>query len=196
MTLAAGPAFVALLCFVAATSFLVALHLLPTGADPIRHGVSEYGIGPYSPLYRAQAIASGLGALALATALVGTSAGAAPLVCLVLYGLARVLVARFPTDRALPWTPTGRIHALLAAVAFLALAVAAPWLSASPFAAATWPDARDAVLGLAVGVTAASLGSFVVASLPGTVRAYGLAQRAFYALGFAWLIVVAGLLSR
>jgi len=194
VTLTIPPSSLALICFAFAALLLVALHLLPTGADPVRHGVSEYGIGPFASLYRAQAIASGVGAIALADALLGTSVDTGPLICLVLFGAARVLIAGFPTDRDLPMTRTGQIHAVLAAVAFLALAVVAPWLSASPFAAAAWPAARVGVLGLAVVVTATSLGSFAVASLPAAVRAYGLAQRAFYLAGFAWLIAIAMLL--
>jgi hypothetical protein len=191
VTPALGVSFVALAGLVVAAALLVALHLLPTGADPVRHGVSEYGIGRYAALYRMQVVASGVGALTLVGALLGETAQAVPLAFLALYGVARVLIARFPTDLALPMTRSGRIHALLAAAAFLALAVAAPWLSASAVAAADWPEARDGVLGLAIGVTMASLGSFAVAALPWTVRVYGVAQRAFYVLGFAWLIAVA-----
>jgi hypothetical protein len=46
------------------TAALIVLHVLPTGYDPIRDAVSDYGVGPYRPWFWLQAVAGGLAWLA------------------------------------------------------------------------------------------------------------------------------------
>ena len=180
--------------FVAAAVSLVALHLLPSDVDPIADGASAYALGSTRSLYWAQAAFSGVGGLCLAGALVlGGSTVVGPRL-LATDGLARIAIIGFPTDRrdeAL--TPTGRRHALLAAVAFLAVAAAAPLATAELTAAR--PEAAGALAGLAAGVTITCLASFGAAVHPRTMAVYGLVQRAFYVTLFAWFIAAAALLA-
>lgn len=187
----------ALLSVIAATCSLVALHLLPSDVDPIADGTSAYALGRSRSLYAAQAVLSGLGALLLAAALIQWAAvPVAPVVSILLvaYGLARITIVRYPTDRrGERLTPTGRRHALLAAIAFLAVAAAAPLATTSLVEAR--PDVSEAVSGLAVVVTITCLASFGAAVHPRTMAVYGLVQRAFYAAAFAWLIAASALLA-
>ena len=48
---------------------LITLHLLPTGYNPVRDAVSDYGVGPYRGWFWLQAAAGGVGCLALGIAL-------------------------------------------------------------------------------------------------------------------------------
>jgi hypothetical protein len=48
---------------------LIVLHLLPTGYNPVRDAVSDYGVGPYRGWFWLQAVAGGVGCLALGIAL-------------------------------------------------------------------------------------------------------------------------------
>jgi hypothetical protein len=48
---------------------LIVLHALPTGYNPIRDAVSDYGVGPYRGWFWLQAVAGGLACLFLAIAL-------------------------------------------------------------------------------------------------------------------------------
>jgi Protein of unknown function (DUF998) len=172
-------AWLAIAGFTAAALALITLHVLPSDADPLAEGVSAYGRGPTARIYQFQVVLSGIGGLALGAALATRGASALAIVALVAYGLARIAIAAYPTDlRGTPMTATGRIHAILATMAFLAMAIAAPASGGSP-----------PLLILAAMVTITSLGSFAVAARPATVRFYGLAQRAFYVATFAWAIV-------
>jgi hypothetical protein len=182
----------ALASFLVATATMVALHVVPSVADPVSEGVSAYALGPTARGYQRQAIASGVGALLLVGALVQRDTSSAAVGCLVAYGLARIAIVAFPTDpRGVPMTAMGRNHALLAAVAFLGIAVAAP-MATSPLVDTGSTVPVDSVLiPLAWLVTITSLGSFAVAALPGTVRFYGIAQRAFHATALGWFILAA-----
>ncbi len=48
---------------------LIILHLLPTGHNPVRDAVSDYGVGRYRGWFWLQAVAGGVGCLALGIAL-------------------------------------------------------------------------------------------------------------------------------
>ena len=48
---------------------LIMLHLLPTGYNPVRDAVSDYGVGRYRGWFWLQAVAGGVGCLALGIAL-------------------------------------------------------------------------------------------------------------------------------
>jgi hypothetical protein len=181
----------ALASFLVAAATMIALHIVPSGADPVSEGVSAYALGPTARGYQLQAVASGIGALLLTGALVQRDTSPIAVGCLVAYGLARIAIAAFPTDPpGVRMTATGRNHALLAAVAFIGIAIAAP-TTTLPLADTRSTVAVNVLLPLAWLVTITSLGSFAVAALPGTVRFYGIAQRAFHAMALGWFIVAA-----
>lgn len=167
---------VALAATLACFGVLVAVHLRPTGYDPLRDAVSDYGVGPSLPYYRAQTAAMALAAISIAVAL-ARAVDPAPkraIVLLCVFAAARLAIPFFPTDLDRTHrTGTGAIHALLAAIAFGAVA----------WAAATRPDR----LGWIVVATAVAM----AVSLRTRMPYFGLVERAFYAATLAWLSLVA-----
>jgi hypothetical protein len=162
---------------------LVAVHLRPAGYDPLRDAVSDYGVGPSLPYYRAQTSAMALAAIFVAAAL-ARAIDPAPrrvIVLLLVFAAARLAIPFFPTDLdRTRRTGTGVIHALLAAVAFGTVA----------WAAATLPDRAHwtglAALGWIVVATAIAM----ALSLRARVPYFGLVERLFYAATLAWLALV------
>src|SRR5262245_64516468 len=180
-------AVVGLVCVVASGVILVAFHFLPTGLDPVRYAVSDYGWTQYSAGYRVMVVLLGLGAILIAVGL-GQETDAQSLGWLYVYGVVRVLVAGFMTDREpenlLSLTWTGRIHVLLAGTAFASIAVAASHLD--------WTGKPDILgpLGWIVPATAIATGTALVVT-PIRRVALGLIERLHYAAAITWLIVVA-----
>jgi hypothetical protein len=181
-------ALLGLVCVAASGVILIALHFLPTGLDPIRYAVSDYGWTPYTLGYRAMVVLQGAGAILIAVGL-GQQTDANSLGWLYVYGAVRLLISGFMTDREpaglRSLTRTGRIHMLLAGTAFASIAVAASHLD--------WTG-KPAVLGpLGWLVTATAIATGAALVLPALRRvALGLIERTHYAAAIAWLIVVAG----
>jgi hypothetical protein len=157
---------------------LVYLHLAPTGYSPVRNAVSEYGVGPYSRWYRLQAALAGIAAICLAIAL---RHPVRVLIPLVFFAAARIAIGWFPTDSigARERTDKGRVHLLLAAVAFVAAPVAATGLASSRHG--------EPWLGR---VMAALLIAMVLTMRSGLRPYFGLVERAFYVAMLAWLVLV------
>jgi Protein of unknown function (DUF998) len=190
---AAGAAVAILL----GLAFLARLQLAPSGLDPARDAVGAYGVGPYHWWYRGMVVAFGAGALLLAAAL--DRAGGVPTAGLALlagYGVARIVIAAFPADRdgAAP-TAGGRVHTLLAVLAFVAIAVAAPIVSGWLATFGDLPEVAEITRSVAVMVVvscAVTLAAGLVASLR---RWFGGFQRVFYVASQAWLLIVAAQLA-
>jgi hypothetical protein len=79
---------------------IVLLHVLPTGYDPVSNTVSDYGVGPYRIWHRTALVALAATAFSLAIASAGNSSREPMSVIgfLVAFGVARILLLRFPTD--------------------------------------------------------------------------------------------------
>ena len=180
-------ALVGLICVVLSAAILIGLHFLPTGLDPVRFAVSDYGWTAYHLGYRALVVLQGLGAILIAVGL-GQETDAQSLGWLYVYGVVRILVAGFMTDREpeglFSLTRTGRIHVLLAGTAFASIAVAASHLD--------WTGKPDILgpLGWIVTATAIATGTALVVT-PIRRLALGLIERLHYAAAITWLIVVA-----
>ena len=183
-TMVATLAVIALAATFTCFGVLVAVHLRPTGYDPLRDAVSDYGVGPSLPYYRAQTAAMALAAIVIAVAL-AKAVDPAPkraIVLLCLFAAARVAIPFFPTDLdRTRRTGTGAIHVLLAAVAFGAVA----WAAATLPGKVHWTGL--AALGWIVVVTAIA----TAFSLRARVPYFGLVERSFYAATLAWLAFVA-----
>lgn len=184
-------------CVVLAIVVVAWLHLLPTGSNPVSEGVSAYGAGPFRILYRVQVIATGVASLLLVAALAAVGGpDAPPLMVLALFGASRIAIAGYPTDLAgEPPTKNGLVHILLATVAFLSIAVAAPWLGTWIAGRSDWSDGGPlmAALGAAVAVSVAA--TFGAGLVPRLRRAFGLVERAVYASMLGWLLAVAALVT-
>jgi hypothetical protein len=172
---------------------LIYVHTLPTGYQPLRDAVSDYGVGRYRFWYRGAAVALGVASILLAVAL-ARAVDPAPMgviVALVAFGLARLAIVAFPTDLdRRRRTTSGRVHVLLAAIAFASIAVAAPKLYAAVDGLHAWAPDDGALRALAWAIIGAA-GATLVALGP-TLRPYfGLVERLLYAAIITWFLVVA-----
>ena len=179
-------ALIGLICVAASAVILVALHVVPTGLDPIRYAVSDYGWTSYHLGYRMMVVLQGVGAILIAVGL-GQETDVGSLGWLYVYGVVRLLISGFMTDREpsglRSLSRTGRIHMLLAGTAFASIAVAASNLD--------WTGRPDVLgpLGWVVTATAIATGIALVVA-PIRRVALGAIERTHYAAAITWLIVV------
>jgi hypothetical membrane protein len=185
-------AIAATACFIAATLVLLRAHLLPTGHHPQRDAVSDYGVGPYHRYYRAMVVLLGLGAGLLAAGLARDSeAGTVGLAFLGAYALARLAIAFFMTD--LPGeavTTAGRIHVVLAAIAFTSIAFATTDLTSSLEGSPGWSgDVSGALRFESKAIVVTAVLTLVCFLAPAArERVFGLIERLLYAASLAWLL--------
>ena len=83
-------ALVGFVCVAASGAILVTLHFLPTGLDPIRYAVSDYGWTSYGLGYRAMVVLQGVGAILVAVGL-DRETDVKSLGWLYVYGVVRLL---------------------------------------------------------------------------------------------------------
>ncbi|MGT2907704.1 DUF998 domain-containing protein [Streptococcus dentiloxodontae] len=124
-----GFSLVAILGIIAYGYLMIVLHLKNKGTyNPIKHAVSDYGVGPYQKYFQLAGLVSTVRTIALMLALAGWSysfsfkgTGIA-LLALTLVGF--VGVAVFPTDlEGKERTLIGALHLLFAVLQFTALAI-------------------------------------------------------------------------
>lgn len=179
-------------CFIAAVLVLVRAHFLPTGYDPVRDAVSDYGVGAYHRYYRAMVVLLGLGAALLVVALArDTEADNLGLAFLGAYAAARLGIASFMTD--LPGTPVtqaGRVHIVLAAVAFTAIAFGATDVTGAIDGSPGWSgDVASALRFEARAVALTAVLTLVCFLVPlARERVFGLVERLLYVASVAWLV--------
>ena len=179
---------------------LVVLHVLPTGYDPVRDAVSDYGVGPYRGWFWVQVVAGGLACLFLAIALAQLHpfTPTQVVVALIVTAAARLLIPFFATDQGGSrfQTAHGTIHMILAVIAFGGLVWAAMglWTTLSHYPA--WHGAKSlltivpwVMLGCVIAVVLAIRG-------PRLKPFFGLFERLFYLSSFVWFFVVAVDLAR
>lgn len=172
----------AAICVASAAALLIRLHLLPTGLHPVPDAISDYGTTRFHAYYRVMAILLGAGGILLAMGL-ARSTDAHDLIWLWLYGLSRLAISGFMTDREPPFTLEGRIHWLLAAVAFTAIALAASNID--------WTGAPDLLRTLGYGVAATAVGTLLTRVVLPLRGIFGLVERLLYLTSIIWLLVAA-----
>jgi hypothetical membrane protein len=182
------------------TIALIALHVLPTGYDPRTDAVSDYGIGKYRGWFWTQALAGGVGCVALAVAL-GDAKPSMPteaIVLLVVAGLARLLIPIFPTDQngSRFQTAAGTIHMILAIVIFAAIIVAASKLGSTLEHRPAWHGVKGWLNVLPWVMIGGAVGTLVALRGPRLKRIVGLFERLFYVASIAWFFIVAIDLAR
>jgi hypothetical protein len=176
----------AILCLIAAGVLLLRLHALPTGLSPLRDAVSDYGTTPHHRLSREMVVGLGVGAVLLAVGL-ARHTDAKDLFWLWIYGGARIVIAGFMTDRdPPPFTTEGRIHWLLAAVAFTAIALATTSIR--------WAGSPGVLAPLGTAVAASAVATLLTRVIRPLRQVFGLAERLLYLTSIAWLLIAAGYL--
>ena len=183
------------------TGALIALHVLPTGYNPIRDAVSDYAIGRYRPLFWVFATSGAVAGLALAIALARSNPPKPTLtiVMLVLSGVARFLIPVFPTDQAGSRFQTlkGTIHMVLAIAIFASIAVAASNLGSTLGHETAWHPVKGLVDGwLPWVITATAIATGLAIAGPRLKRVFGLIERLYYLSSITWFLVVSIELAR
>lgn len=179
---------------------LIVLHVLPTGYNPIRDAVSDYGVGPYRGWFWVQVVAGGLACLFLAIALAQLHpfTPTQVVVALIVTAAARLLVPFFATDQGGSrfQTAHGIIHMILAVIAFGGLVWAATGLWTTLRHYPAWQGAESlltivpwVMLGCVIAVVLAIRG-------PRLKPFFGLFERLFYLSSFVWFFTVAIDLAR
>jgi hypothetical membrane protein len=162
---------------------VVFLHFVPTGYDPIRNAVSDYGVGRYRIWHRVAVVSLAAAGFATAIASLGTirPEPASVVAFLCVFATARVLIPLFPTDvEGQPRTRAGRVHWVLAITAFASLAAAAVFFQGTGI---------DDVVGWIVVITAILM--ILVLCIPRLRRRiFGLVERMFYFSMICWFIIV------
>jgi hypothetical protein len=166
----------------------------PTGRSAVRDAVSDHGADPRHRLfYRLLVVLLGLGALLLLIALASaTDVARGGLIWLGVYAVSRVAIAFFPTD--LPGTPVtavGRVHLVLAAAAFTAIAFAAADLTPSLADEPGWDGVSGLLSVLRWAVVAAAFATLLTRVVVPLRGVFGLVERLLYAASVAFLLTVA-----
>lgn len=192
--LSVGVLVLELVCVVA----LVWVHFLPTGQHPVRDAVSNYGAGRYRGWYQTAAGSLGIAGLLLGAAIVlrVRPVPAAVTILLGVFGIARIAISLFPTDLdpAKP-TGTGRIHILLAFVAFASLPAAARLFSGAVRGDSAWSATFPLLHLFARGAGIALLVMLVTSAFPTLRRYFGLFERILYVAMIGWIAVAAAAMA-
>jgi hypothetical protein len=191
-------ALAAFACYFASAALFVALHLRSTGYSPLRHAVSDYGVGPSRRAFAAYSWLGSAGAAALGGAL--WAAGQPPVPAWLLGVLAAMVVARagltlFPTDlEGQRLSRTGLLHYAFAIASFAAAYVfvrnGTPHLAGAP----GWEPARPFLEALA-RLALPALVANCVTMAPPLRRVFGLFERLFLGTVLAWFTVASGALA-
>jgi hypothetical protein len=186
---------VSLLAILINLAIFFALHFLPTGYNPIRHAVSDYAIGKYSPLFRVSLWSSSLGMLTLAVGLamgVGSPLLAnRDLVFLGLIALTRIAMSLFPTDlEGKRLTRTGILHYVFAILTFAFVYNVISNLTPLLDTLNPWQEVKVPLTWLAWAVLPA-LVLVVITMFRPLRRIFGLFERLFLLITNGWFILVA-----
>lgn len=172
---------------------LVTLHVLPTGHRPVRDAVSDYGAGGYRLGYVTVVVFLGLAWTLLAADLrKALPHSGAVVTALLVAALARYAIPAFPAD--LPGqdrTATGRIHLLLAFLAFGGIAVAASNLPARTAHLAAWHAVQPVLSSLGITVIALAVTAAVAPRVTTLAQFAGVIERLLYLVFLTWTVVVA-----
>jgi hypothetical protein len=179
-------------------ALFLAWHLLPTGYDPIRNSVSDYGVGRYGYLFRIGLWVSSTGVLALAVALL-RGVGFPPLagrdlVYLLLVPVTRIGMTLFPTSlegRRLGRTGVAHYLFAIAAFTFTYLVMSGTTSVLQDLGAPQW---LRRPLGWTSWAVAPELFLVVVCMVGPMRRVFGLVERLFLLTTNLWFVLVALLL--
>jgi hypothetical protein len=168
------------------------LHFLRPDVNPVLEPMSNYAVGPYSFLFTAADIGSGLAALAL---ILGLYLGIAPpgrsyvgLFLVGLYGVSTLLAGIFPIDVGGETTTVGTIHNIVGNILFFGFPIAVILLSLGMGKDERWRSFRRPALALA-GVVVLTVILTMVGFNIGI--GFGVTQRLFNVAAMLWMLVVA-----
>lgn len=170
----------------------VALAFVDPWYSLLHNAESDYGVGPNAWLMDINFVLRGAFSLAAILAIAwSTSPAARSRIGLALVGAwaaCSALLAFFPDNPAgTQVTPAGRIHLLLAGIAFLAVAAGTVMISRRLVADPLWRPARAYLLVLSLLAVVPGLVAILVIRRP--LEDFGLFERIFLGLEILWLAV-------
>ncbi len=193
-----GCAIAACALFTYAIVALAALHVLRPDLDPASNFVSNYAVGPYGWVMSTFFIAFSLGICSLVAGLGarrrGGALGRVGFAALLVAAAGLIVAAIYPTDLpGGPYTRSGDIHELSFKVNVAGILLGVLCLSAALGADPAWRGHRRTLWALAALVAMALVIQFATLrkGLP-----YGIANRFFVVVVFAWMGFVADRLRR
>lgn len=176
----------------------VAIDVVLRFADPsyslLHNAESDYGVGPNAWLMDINFILRGAFSLAAVLAIAGTTSrqarSRAGLALIGTWAICSATLAFFPDNPVgTPSTPAGRIHLLLAGVAFLSVAAGAVIVSARLGADPAWRRARISLLLTSLVAIAPGLVAIITIRMPHSD--FGLYERIFLILEILWILIAA-----
>ena len=181
----------ATVCFSYSALALLLLHFLRPDYAPSHRMISDYAVGEYGWVMTTWFLAMSGGLLMLLLGLIrsGPASGAARLGALLLSvaSIGLIVSAAFPTDlEGMPSTPTGDIHTISFLVNVASIIFATTLWSASFWGNPRWRNYRRTAVALVVLIWLAFVLQFLTMQRHGAP--FGLANRLFVVLIFAWLL--------
>jgi hypothetical protein len=159
---------------------ILVLHLLPTGYNPLRNAVSDYGVGKYRIWHRIAVLSLAAAGFAMAIASSGTAKPESSLVIglLAIFAVVRTVIPFFPTDiEGQKLTTRGRVHWALAIITFASFGFAAGFYKGTGL---------DDAIGW---VVVAALCLLLVSLLPRFRKALPVLERIFYFSMICWFLI-------
>jgi uncharacterized protein DUF998 len=185
---------IALFAVSAQLGLLVALHLLPTKYDPVRDAISDYGVGDYRGWFWAQLVAGAVACTSMAIALTGLHPYAPTVVVVLLFAnaAARLSMPAFPTDQSGNRFETvkGKVHMVLAIVAFAAVAAAATGLGGLFSHYPAWHSAKSLLATVGWVVLAGAIACALGLVSPRLKPIFGLIERFFTLSVIVWIYLM------
>lgn len=184
----------AVLLYISNLTLFTILHFQKTKYNPIRHAVSDYGVGPTKPMFLAYILCSNLGALALSFVLLRSQdripiPTSIPLLIIFMVA-SRVFMSIFPTDlEGKKLTTPGKLHYVFAILSFTFsyivlsdgssyLKILADWKNLSLFFSIIKP------------IAAISLGAVVLTMFKPFRSIFGICERVFLLSVGIWFLCV------
>jgi hypothetical protein len=170
-------------CSLICLASILILHALPTGYNPIRNAVSDYGVGKYRVWHRVAVLSLAAAGYALAVASTSSVKPESDVVIgfLLVFAIARTIIPFFPTDiEGQTLTTRGRVHWALAIIAFTSVAFAAAYYEGTIL---------DDAVGWVVVVAACLLIVSLVLQRLRIRKVLGLFERVFYFSMICWFLV-------
>ena len=170
------------------------LHIQPTGYSPIRHAISDYGVGKTQRLFNIYLLLAGLGSAALAAALIfGLEAPSVPqraIILLLLLAGIRICVSAFPTDlEGKPLTRTGILHYIFAILSvglvYTIMAQLTPFFQTRP----DWQTVNS-ILKVLLTIATPALAMVVITLWKPLRNIFGLFERLFVITTTLWFLTV------
>jgi len=169
---------------------LVVVHMAPTGLNPFRNPVSQYHLTRYRGWIATSTILAGvaaIGAIVALTAMLGPAALVTSIL-LAVFALARILIPFLRMDEpGTPLTTVGRIHYVLAYLAFGA-ATAAAFVAAGPLHDAGYTD--EAMWSTVYGIVMAVGSAGTIGLQLARRTAVGFPERLIYVGFIAWFVLI------